>query len=273
MATRQLEARALAKVWGRQDIPAMFGGQTHPGDAIGEIWFEGADATDLLVKYLFTSERLSIQVHPSDDLARSSGHPRGKDEAWYILSAEPGAVIGAGFEADLTASQLRAAAVDGRIESLLTWHPVEPGDFFYVPAGTVHAIGAGLSLLEIQQNVDLTYRLFDYGRPRELQLDEAIAAARPAALARPVARAIDNTRAVLAEGPKFVIEQLCGLSTTRITASVDSPVWLLPITSGCTLDQVECCAGTVWMSDADVGIQLAPDSCMLVAYSGQNVRI
>jgi hypothetical protein len=81
--------------------------------------------------------------------------------------------------------ELRAAALDGSIEALMTWHPVQPGDFFHVPAGTVHAIGAGLSLVEIQQNVDLTYRLYDYGRPRPLQLDESIAAARAGRLRLP----------------------------------------------------------------------------------------
>lgn len=156
---------------------------------------------------------------------------------------------------------------------LLTWHPVEPGDFFYVPAGTVHALGAGLSLLEIQQNVDLTYRLFDYGRPRALQLDEGIAAARPGPLARSAIRSIDSTRVVLAEGPKFVIEKLRGPSTARISASGESPVWLLPITDGCSLGQLACPAGTVWMADADVAIALADDSCLLVAYAGSKVRV
>ena len=139
MAIRQLEGHAVEKVWGRRDLPAMFGHADDRAEPVGEIWFADDAAPDLLVKYLFTSEKLSIQVHPDDALARASGHRCGKEEAWYVLSAEPGAVIGAGFAQPLTPDQLRAAALDGTIEALMTWHPVQPGDFFHVPAGTVHA--------------------------------------------------------------------------------------------------------------------------------------
>lgn len=184
----------------------MFGG-TH-GKRIGEIWFTGGGDLPLLVKYIFTSERLSIQVHPNDDQARASGLVSGKEECWYILDAEPGATLGLGLKRELTPEALRAAALDGSIEDLMDWKPVQPGDFFYIPAGTVHAIGGGLALLEFQQNADVTYRLYDYGRPRELHLDDGIAVARPEPYPADCARqASPDQPAVLVDGPLFSLVQ------------------------------------------------------------------
>src|SRR5690606_21069723 len=122
----------------------------------------------LLVKYIFTSEKLSVQVHPSDAQA-ALGEPgdRGKEECWLVLDAEPGAQLGLGLTRNLAQDELRAAALDGSIEDMLGWRSVSPGDFFRILPGTVHAIGPGLSLVEVQQNSDTTYRLYDYGRPRE----------------------------------------------------------------------------------------------------------
>jgi mannose-6-phosphate isomerase len=93
---------------------------------------------------------------------------------WHILAAEPGARIAAGFREPITQQRMRESALSGEIEGLLEWFEARPGDTFFIPAGTVHAIGAGLTLCEIQQHSDTTYRLFDYGRPRELHLDEGI---------------------------------------------------------------------------------------------------
>lgn len=97
---------------------------------------------------------------------------------WHILAAEPGAKIAAGFRANLSAEQLKSSAVSGEIETLLEWFPASPGDTFFIPAGTVHAIGAGLALCEIQQHSDITYRLYDYGRPRDLHLEHGVAVSR-----------------------------------------------------------------------------------------------
>lgn len=144
------------------------------GKRIGEVWFTDGKDLPLLAKYIFTSEALSIQVHPDDEQARARGLAEGKAECWYILEAEPGAVLGLGLTRKLTADELRSAALDGSIEQLINWRPVRAGDFIFVPPGTIHAIGAGLSLLEFQQNVDVTYRLYDYGRPRELHLDDGV---------------------------------------------------------------------------------------------------
>ena len=146
---------------------------------------------------------------------------------------------------------------------------VKPGDFFYVPAGTVHAIGAGLSLLEIQQNIDLTYRLFDYGRPRELQLAEGIAAsvAQPY-VHRPIAR-IGASREVLVAGPKFVVERLSGSTQHDLPASPAAPVWLMPISAGCTVDDLGIAPGMVWLADGPAQVRLGADDCLLIAYAGE----
>ncbi len=152
------------KVWGSTHLEPWF---QDNAEKIGEVWFEAAEKLPLLVKFLFTTEPLSVQVHPE-----------GKTEMWHILAAEPGAKIAAGFREPITQQRMRESALSGEIEQLLEWHEARPGDTFFIPAGTVHAIGAGLTLCEIQQHSDVTYRLFDYGRPRELHLEEGVRVSR-----------------------------------------------------------------------------------------------
>jgi mannose-6-phosphate isomerase len=223
----KLHREYVEKPWGRTELPPMF--EVPPGKRIGEVWFTGSEALPLLVKYIFTSERLSIQVHPNDQQASQRGLPQGKNECWYILDAEPDAALGLGLKRELSPDALRTAALDGSLEELIDWRPVRPGDFFYVPAGTIHAIGAGISLLEFQQNADVTYRLYDYGRPRELHLDHAVAVARrepyPDDLAQHVSA--DEER-ILVDGPQFVLIQ------TRSDAFADRQRWIIPLR-----DQVE----------------------------------
>ena len=199
-----LPVRQVAKPWGRDILPAPFAAPT--GERIGEIWFEPPpELSGLLVKYIFTSEKLSVQVHPSD--AQRPGH--GKEECWLIVDAEPDASLGIGFREPHTPEQLRAAALDGSIESLMEWHRVKAGDFFYIPANTVHAIGPGVSLIEVQQNSDVTYRLYEYGRPRELHLDDGVAVAKaaPYPLACRLFAPLGET-VRLVEGPLFRLDQV-----------------------------------------------------------------
>jgi mannose-6-phosphate isomerase len=190
MTTLKLETTRVEKPWGVTELPPPFAGAAD--GPIGEIWFDPPRGCPLLVKYLFTSERLSIQVHPDDRQARARGLPAGKEECWYILAAEADAKLGIGTRRPLGEGELRAAALSGELEELMQWHPVEAGMFFHVPAGTVHAIGAGVSLVEIQQNSDVTYRLFDYGRPRELHLDDGAAVAAAAPMPADLRQAVDN---------------------------------------------------------------------------------
>lgn len=201
-----LPVRMVAKPWGRESLPQPFVAPT--GERIGEVWFEPpAELPQLLVKYIFTSEALSVQVHPSD--AQVPGE--GKEECWLVIAAEPGARLGIGFREALDAETLRAASLDGSIEQLLRWFPVAPGDFFYIPANTVHAIGAGVSLIEVQQNSDTTYRLYDYGRPRELHLDDATAVSRREPYAESLHRHLPAAGAeVLVDGPRFRLDRLDG---------------------------------------------------------------
>jgi mannose-6-phosphate isomerase len=171
----KLEARYVDKPWGRTALPDGFR-PPEAGRRVGELWFAAPDGRELplLIKYIFTSERLSVQVHPDDAQAQARGLPHGKSECWYIVDAEPGASLALGLRERIGRDELRGAALDGSIERLIDWRPVRAGDSFYVPAGTVHAIGGGISLIEVQQPSDVTYRLYDYGRPRELHLDDAL---------------------------------------------------------------------------------------------------
>lgn len=138
----------------------------------------GADATPaefpLLVKLLFPADKLSVQVHPDDTHAQAMGQPRGKTECWYVLSADLGAKIALGLASGATLDSVRAAIAAGTLEDLLNWVPVTPGDMFFVDAGTVHAIGPGMVLLETQQTCDITFRMYDYGRPRKLHVHDAL---------------------------------------------------------------------------------------------------
>lgn len=237
----KLERRYVEKPWGRTDLPSMF--DAPPGKRIGEVWFTGPGNQPLLAKYLFTSERLSIQVHPSDEQARSRGLPRGKTECWYILDAEPGATLGLGLKRKASSNELRAAALNGSIEQLMDWRPVGAGDFFMVPPGTIHAIGGGISLLEFQQNSDVTYRLYDYGRPRELHLDEAVSVADASPYPGSLAQHLSpDDRRTLVDGPQFVLVQ------TDRDSFADRQRWVIPLD------------GEV-LSGGDIG---EPGDCLLV---------
>ena len=225
----KLPIRQVEKPWGRDTLPAPF--PTPDGRRIGEIWFEPPhELPDLLVKYLFTSDKLSVQVHPSDAQAIAAGLGRqGKEECWLVIAAEPGATLGIGFHQPLDADTMRAAALDGSIEQLMQWYSVRPGDFFYIPAGTVHAIGAGVSLIEVQQNSDITYRLYDYGRPRALHLDQGIAVARGAVYPHHHrAHVAAHASATLVDGPPFRLDQLVGEPPADLRARYQGPFLAIP---------------------------------------------
>jgi mannose-6-phosphate isomerase len=232
--SRALPTRSVEKPWGQDRLPPPF--TTPEGTRIGEIWFEPPpELPELLVKYLFTSEALSVQVHPSD--AQAPAGSRGKEECWLVLSAEPGALLAVGFCEHVSPEKMISAALDGSIEDLLEWHAVTPGDFIYLSAGTVHAIGAGLSLIEVQQNSDITYRLYDYGRPRELHLDAGIAVAKGGphdpALCRHVPQSGDVS---LVDGPHFRLDRLDGGPDAATAARYgEGPLLVIPVDAPVTL--------------------------------------
>lgn len=256
----KLSKHLVDKPWGRTDIPDAFGDMG--GRRIGEIWYESDDELPLpiLVKWLFTSEKLSIQVHPDDAQARARGMPSGKEECWYIVDAQPGAVLGMGTKQPLNADELRAASISGEIEQLMDWKPVKPGDYFYIPAGTVHAIGAGITLVEVQQYADITYRLYDYGRldkgkPRELHLDDgvAVSAATPYSDKR---TGIAQGNMQLVDGPHF---RLWHISDGELPDNLieGTPYWVVPI------------GGSI-MSE---GVAASVGDCLLVADGKKHPQI
>jgi mannose-6-phosphate isomerase len=222
---RTLETRMVAKVWGREELPAFFAAQAE--ERIGEIWFEPPqELPQVLVKYLFTSEKLSVQVHPSDETALVG--EAGKEECWLVLDAEPDARLAIGFSREVSRDEIAAAALDGTIEQLLDWHRAQPGDFFYLPAGTVHAIGPGLSLVEVQQASETTFRLYDYGRPRELHLGRALAVAHRVPYAPEYRRNVADGP-VLVTGPHFRLDRIEGVPDDIVRAAYPGPFLALPL--------------------------------------------
>ena len=133
------------------------------------------DRFPLLLKFLFPEEKLSVQVHPDDATAQRFGEPWGKTECWYVAHAKSGAQIALGLKTGVTAAQLEQAIREKRAEELLNWINIYRGEMIYVAGGTVHTIGGGAVLVETQQQSDTTYRLYDYGRPRELHLKRGLA--------------------------------------------------------------------------------------------------
>lgn len=232
----KLKTEYVEKPWGRTLLPRIFASQ--PGRRIGEIWFEADHSLPLLVKYLFTSEKLSVQVHPDDEQARNRGLPRGKAECWYVLDAEADATIGLGLKQPLAREELKRAAFDGSIMAAMEWRPVRAGDFLYIPPGTIHAIGEGISLLEVQQNSDVTYRLYDYGRPRELHLEDGVAVSTldpyPEQLAQHVE---DNEERILVDGPRFTLVHAL---SDRLQ---DRTRWILPLKGSVRCDGETASAG------------------------------
>jgi mannose-6-phosphate isomerase len=264
----------VEKPWGRHKLWPGFTDIAPDAAPLGEIWFDTPNGKDaaLMIKYLFTSERLSIQVHPNDHDAQAAGYPRGKDEAWLILEAEPGATIAIGTVHPLSQDELRVACLDGSISELVDWKPVKAGDFIYLPAGTVHAIGAGITLIEVQQNVDLTYRLYDYGRPRELHLEAGVKVAKPVPFALENAvRTLENGRLVLTEGRAFVVERWLG-STPEKLALYDQMGWFLPLTGSGLIAGLPWQAGQCWCVTGDVNIVPQTEADIIFAYAGGAVR-
>jgi mannose-6-phosphate isomerase len=259
----KLTKHLVEKPWGRTGIPAAFGDM---GDRrIGEIWYESALGAPLpiLVKWLFTSEKLSIQVHPNDAQARDRGLQSGKEECWFVVHAEPGAVLGIGTQQELSADALRAASLSGEIESLMDWKPVSAGDYYYIPAGTVHAIGAGITLVEVQQFADITYRLFDYGRPRELHLDDGVAVSVAAPYRDSRSGRVAGGRQ-LVDGPHF---QLWYVDHQSQIDALDlaGNCWIVPLTGTVSVADEIAAVGECLVVDGPESVEISADATLLIA--------
>jgi mannose-6-phosphate isomerase len=197
----------------------------------------------LLLKFLFPHEKLSVQVHPDDEQARRVDQPWGKTECWYVAHAKPGAQIALGLKPGVTVAQLEAAIHEKRAEELLNWLNVYTGDMIYVSGGTVHTLGPGSVIVETQQQSDTTYRLYDYGRPRELHLKEGMAAVKLNVASGKVVRPAPvqvpgsiNRQAPLVAAPYFVVDMFEMKDAQEMNTRDDSgksSVQILVAVEGC----------------------------------------
>lgn len=228
------------RVWGTHDLSDFYPSHQIGNQPIGEVWLtgdgcrvangnlqgctlrevaerfgaelNGSAARDrrfpLLMKIIFPKDKLSVQVHPDDHAAARASLPCGKTECWYVLSAERGARVALGLKSGTRRPQVEASIRDNTMEQLLNWIEVTPGDLIYVDAGTIHAIGPGCVLLETQQNSDTTYRLYDYGRPRELHIERGLEAMKEVTRAGKVKSRGGNGRVVLVSSPCFEVDKM-----------------------------------------------------------------
>lgn len=249
---QQLLPHPVTKPWGRDRLPDWLGDLGN--GRVGEVIFDGAPSgrQALLVKYILTSERLSIQVHPDDAAAQHDGHAHGKDEAWLILDCKPGATIGLGFREAVTQADVRAAIADETLEQLIDWRPVSPGEFYMVPAGTVHAIGADILLAEVQRNADITYRLYDYGRDRPLHVEQALGCARLGRydLPAPHIAAGESRKLLKAGDAPFDLRHVAFRAGEKIALEGAGAFWFVPLEGAGTVSGAPWKSGECWIFEA-----------------------
>jgi mannose-6-phosphate isomerase len=203
----------------------------------------------LLLKFLFPAEKLSVQVHPDDGMARRFGEPWGKTECWYVAHVRPGAQVALGLKPGVTRAQFEEAIHGARAEDLMNWIDLEAGDMIYVAGGTVHTLGPGSVLVETQQQSDTTYRLYDYGRPRELHLERGLASIKEKVGSGKVARAAvvqngKNNHASMISAPYFTVDRF-GFKAPHVFSTRCSPaknsVQVLVALEGCAIVEAPGC--------------------------------
>src|SRR5580692_2244508 len=270
------------RVWGKSDLKPWFE-ETGTTELVGEAWLTGPQCLvetgpfqgqtlasvgakmggefPLLVKILFPADKLSVQVHPDDVQAKAMGETRGKTECWYVLEATRGAAVALGVKDGVDASVLRAAIVDGTMESLLRQVPVSVGDMLFVDAGTVHAIGPGVVLLETQQTSDVTYRLYDYGRPRELHLEKGLKVIKTTTAAGKVAPRVMDGFTRLIEQKYFLVDRFDVGRGSEAKVSFDA--------RGCLVGV----AGIARVITADGDVELNPGHAVVVPEGNGSVIV
>lgn len=284
-----LEPRHDEKIWGGRRLETVLGKALPPEVAVGESLETGDEAIvtngalagrslgdlarelpgallgsrgalasapfgdfPLLVKFIDASDALSLQVHP-DDAAAAPLSKRGKTEAWHVIEAEPGAALITGLRGEVTVDEVRQAIEQSRFEGLIERRPVQRGETLIVPAGTVHAIDAGVLLYEIQETSDITYRLYDWGRvdhlgrPRDLHVEDALRVMVPGRRAiTTTPLALDELRTVLAACRYFTLERW---------EIVDG--WAVPAPGGASFRLLSCVSGEAELRFGDSTLRLA----------------
>jgi mannose-6-phosphate isomerase len=250
LAPFRIEPGFTARVWGFRDLRPWYD-RVAEGEPIGEVWLTGDDCliatgphagkrlaalfsevgdtllgrgassveSPLLIKTIFAREKLSVQVHPDDKMAQKYGLPRGKTECWYALAAEPGAEVAVGVKPGTTLEQIEEEIEAGTLEASLNAVPIAAGDLIFVDAGTIHAIWPGSILLETQQNSDTTYRMFDYGRGRELHIQKSLEATKLTTRAGKVSPQRLADRTVLIAAEYFRVERI-PMESSRTSANL-----------------------------------------------------
>jgi len=256
LAPFRIQPQFVGRVWGWDDLHPWYD-KVASKEPIGEVWLTGDDCeiatgphakktlaaifeelprailgrdedsgSPLLIKVIFAREKLSVQVHPDDRLAWKYGQPRGKTECWYALAAGSDAQVAVGLRRGVTIQEVKAGIDRGTLEQSLNMLPVHAGDMIFVDAGTVHAIWPGSVLLETQQNSDVTYRMYDYGRGRELHLEKSLEASRLQTEAGKIAARELPDRTVLIESRYFSVEKIpvqVSRSSTTLRRAGESP--------------------------------------------------
>lgn len=246
--------------------------EVYMGELVGDgVFARFGEEFPLLVKYIDAQDRLSVQVHPTDELSRVRHGAYGKTEMWYILDCEPGAELLIGFREGVDRKMYERAVAEGTVGELLNRVPVKPGDAWFIPAGTVHAIGKGILIAEIQQTSDVTYRVFDWnrtdgnGNPRELHTELAVDAIDFSAPVRRVTQDPPAGRAaLLVESPYFTTNLVdVAARTERNLAERDSFTIYI-----CTAGELTLTApgGTLPLSSG--GIVLIPADQQYVVFEG-----
>ena len=265
IAPFRLSVKFAERVWGKQSLAPWYT-DTGTTEKVGEAWLTGAACVaetgpltgrtlgelatqypaqlgdgdfPLLVKMLFPAAKLSVQVHPDDEQAQARGLARGKTECWYVLEAVPGATVACGLKDGVSVADVAAGVPAGTMESLLEQVPVAVGDMIFVDAGTVHAIGPGVVLLEVQQTSDTTYRLYDYGRPRELHLDDGLAVIKLGTRAGKVDPDKEETYTRLIETEYFVIDRFELAPGTAMELPMDGIGCVVGLSGAAAVNNVE----------------------------------
>jgi mannose-6-phosphate isomerase len=269
------------RVWGKKDLTPWYA-ETGTTELVGEAWLTGPQCVvetgplagqtlasvaeklggefPLLVKILFPADKLSVQVHPDDAQAKIMGETRGKTECWYVLEAEPNATVALGLKLGVGAKEVAASVESGTMESLMQHVPVAVGDMLFVDAGTVHAIGPGVVLLETQQTSDVTYRLYDYGRPRELHLEKGLKVLKSETQAGKVAPRMMDGFTRLIEQKYFTVDRF-EVAAGEVSISFSGP--------GCLVGL----AGKGVVKTADGDVELSPGKAVVAPFGGESVVV